>query len=185
MQSFEYLMAIALLTGPPDGVDSGAAPDHLVALRPQIQHVAVLWEILDPREVRHVLTRPEDFQADLNMLRRRYIELADAPRLCDCDRFPDRATVNDLLTFNRSYRQHIDMRQQLELPRWWELRAILQETDQLYNVWDRVRDARCDYYYVTVRRQALKWLRDTLGEPTYYSGKLPPSVPLWRFHTIE
>ena len=93
----------------------------------------------------------------------RFQDLADAPLLEDCQRFPDRATVNDLLAFNRAYRRHIDVRQPVELARWWELRTILQETEQLYQVWDTVRDARCEYYYVTVRRQALKRLREMLG----------------------
>ena len=61
------------------------------------------------------------------------------------------------------------------------LRVALQETDRLYQVWDKVRDARCPYYYVTVRRQALKQLRELVGEDSYYSGNLPPCVPLWHF----
>ena len=90
-----------------------------------------------------------------------------------------------LLAFNRAYRQHIDVRQPLELLNWWELRVALQETDHLYQVWDAVRDARCDYYYVTVRRLALKRLRDLVGEEAYYSSNLPPCVPLWRFEQIR
>jgi hypothetical protein len=61
----------------------------------------------------------------------------------------------------------------------------MQETEHLYQVWDTVRDARCDYYYVTVRRQALKKLRKMLGVDDYYFGKLPPPVPLWRFQEID
>src|SRR5438093_1541624 len=76
-------------------------------------------------------------------------------------------------------------RQPLELLNWWELRVALQETDHLYQVWDAVRDARCDYYYVTVRRLALKRLRDLVGEEAYYSSNLPPCVPLWRFEQIR
>ena len=66
-----------------------------------------------------------------------------------------------------------------------ELREMLQEVDRLYNIWDTVRDARCDYYYVTVRRQALKKLRETVGDDAYYSGALPPHVPIWRFARID
>jgi hypothetical protein len=138
-------------------------------------------EILDPREVRYILARPEDFVSDLNLLRRRCHELATAPMVDDACRFPDRATVNELLAFNRRYRQLIDVRKPLELVHGRELRVALQETDHLYQVWDKVRDARCPYYYVTVRRQALKRLRDLVGEESYYSGNLPPCVPLWCF----
>src|SRR5262249_58838935 len=137
--------------------------DSIIAFRPTRQALTGQWENLDPREVRYVLTRPEDFNTDLKLLRRRFHELADAPPLHDCNRFPDRSTVSDLLSFNRAYRQHLDSRQSVELVHWWDLQEALQEADRLYQVWDTVRDARCDYYYVTVRRQALKRLLQTIG----------------------
>jgi hypothetical protein len=154
-------------------------------LRPMIQTLAVQLEILDPREVRYILARAEDFASDLNLLRRRYRELADAPPVSDSFRFPDREAINEMLSFNRAYRQYIDIRQAVELSHWWEHQATLQETEQLYQIWDTVRDSRCEYYYVTVRRQALKRLREQLGEQAYYSGELPPYVPLWRFHVMN
>ena len=43
------------------------------------------------------------------------------------------------------------------------------------------RHAACEYYYVTVRRQALKKLKEMIGDQAYYSGSLPPHVPVWRF----
>ena len=185
MFPFHYLLAVALLTAPPDAPDPALNADLYDNLRPTLQNLAVEWEILDKREVRYVLTRPEDFASDLKLLRRRYHELADAPPLSDCRRFPDRSTISDLLSFNRAYRQHLDSRQSVDLVRWWELREAIQETDRLYQVWDTVRDARCEYYYVTVRRQALKRLREMIGEEAYYSGQLPPYVPVWRFQRIN
>lgn len=181
MFAVDYLLAVVLLTASPDSADPPELSGMFPALRLPLQALAVELEILDPREVRYLLTRPEDFAADLALLRRRYHELATAPALVDALRFPERATVNELLAFNRSYRQHMDVRQPLELVHWWELRAVVEETDRLYRVWDKVRDARCPYYYVTVRRQALKDLRELVGEAAYYSGNLPPCVPLWHF----
>lgn len=185
MLQFDYLLALALLTAPPDGVDSAAPIEMSERLRPTLQALAVQLEILDPREVRYILSRQEDCTADINLLRRRYHDLVDAPLLSDSLRFPDRESVNELLSFNRSYRQHIDMRQTVELAHWWEHQATLQETEQLYQVWDTVRDARCEYYYVTVRRQALKRLRELIGMDAYYGGRLPPFVPVWRFHVMK
>ena len=52
-------------------------------------------------------------------------------------------------------------------------------------MWDAVRDARCEFYYVTVRRQALKKLRDLVGEEAYLAGTLPPNVPTWRFNELK
>ena len=80
--------------------------------------------------------------------------------MSDCLRFPNRDLVSELLAFNRAYRQHMDARQALELASGGSCHEAVQEADRLYQVWDTVRDARCDYYYVTVRRQALKKLRD-------------------------
>ena len=185
MFAFDSVLALVLLTASPEPAAVGAAPALYVQLRPTIQAVAVQLEILDPREVRYILARPEDFQSDLNLLRRRYRELADAPPVGDSLRFPDREAINEMLSFNRAYRQYIDIRQSVELAHWWEHQATLQETEQLYQIWDTVRDSRCEYYYVTVRRQALKRLREQLGEHAYYSGQLPPYVPVWRFQVMN
>jgi hypothetical protein len=184
MNGFDYLLAAALLTAPAES-DAAFRPETFSTVGPAIQKLALKWEILDPREVRYVLTRPEDFAADLRLLQRRYHDLANAPPLHDCLRFPDRATVSEMLAFNRAYRQNMDTRQAVELVHWWQFREAVQEADRLYQIWDTVRDARCEYYYVTVRRHALKKLRETLGDESYYAGKLPPHVPVWRFQRID
>lgn len=152
-------------------------------LRVALQTTAVELEIMDPREARWVLTRPEDFQADVRMLRRRYQELADAPPLADAGRFPDRALVNECLAFNRAYRRNVEAH--WAPAREWETGEALGEVDRLYRIWDTVRDARGDYYYVTARRAALKSLREAIGEEAYARGELPCHVPLHRFRLVE
>jgi hypothetical protein len=181
----EYPLAVALLTAPAGGPVPDASLIFSPGLRPALQELALAWEILDERETGYVLTRPENFAHDLELLRRRYRELADAPPLSDCQRFPDRQVVGDLRAFNRAYRQHLTSRQAVELARWWELREAIQETDRLYAVWDAVGDACRDSWYVTVRRQALKRLRGLLGPEVYAAGKLPPAVPVWRFQSVD
>jgi hypothetical protein len=185
MLPLNYALAVALLTGPMEAAEMPVAAEEYVTVQATLQALAISWEILDPREVRYVLARSDDFGADLKLLRRRYDDLLDAPPLSDGLRFPDRCVVNELLAFNRAYRQHLDSRQALDATFLWELHEALQEADRLYQVWDTIRDARCDYYYVTVRRQALKKLRELLGMPAYYSGDLPPHVPIWRFARID
>jgi hypothetical protein len=185
MFPLDYLLAVALLGAPADIEDPPDIAQEFSTLRPTLQAVAVQWEILDPREVRYVLTRNEDFGSDLRLLRRRYIDLADAPPVHDCVRFPDRAVVNEMLAFNRAYRQHLETRLSMETMSWWDLRETLQEADRLYQVWDLVRDSRCDYYYVTVRRQALKRVKELVGDAAYYNGNMPPHVPVWRFARVD
>jgi hypothetical protein len=48
-----------------------------------------------------------------------------------------------------------------------------------------LRDARCDYYYVAYRRQALQQLREAIGPQAFYSGRMPPHVPLWRIAIVD
>jgi hypothetical protein len=185
MFGLEYLIALMALTAPPGAVEPLVCPPTFHVLQQALHATALHLEILDPREVRYILSRPEDFHSDLYLLRRRYEDLYDAPSLSDGLRFVEPEIANQLLAFNRSYRQHLCLRQPVELARSAELRSAMRESDELYHIWDTVRDARCDYYYVTVRRQALKKLRDLIGAEAYYFGRLPPPVPLWRFQEIN
>jgi hypothetical protein len=185
MSAGELILAAILLSTPPGTPEATPAAEQWPTLRDAIHKVAVDWEILDPRETRYILARSEDYAADLNLLRRRYVELHDAPRVADSHRFPDRAAVNDLVRFNRAYRKHLDQRHDLETDRCEALRAVIHETELLYQVWDSVRDARCEFYYITVRRQALKKLQDLIGEEDYSAGNLPPNVPTWRFNELK
>ncbi|HMP02264.1 MAG TPA: hypothetical protein PKD86_15550 [Gemmatales bacterium] len=182
----DWLLAAALLTGQPsyDAVDPVEIQRQFTTLRLPMISLAIEWEILDPRETRHILARPEDFWNDIHELRRRRAELADAPPLADAQRFPDRAIVNELLVFNRAYRKYLEERQPLDSVHAAELRQVQQEVDDLYQIWDAVRDARCDYYYVKVRRQALKRLRELLSPESYQRAELPPHVPTWRFQRV-
>lgn len=175
------LVAVALLSSPVDLPEPHPDAEQWPELQAALISIAIEWEILDPRETRYVFARIEDFEDNLNLLRRRYRDLRDAPRLVDAQRFPEHRTVNDLLGFNRTYRRHLDARLPMDLDRIGQLRDAIAETDSLYQVWDAVRDARCEYYYVTVRRLALKRLRYIIGDEDYVAATLPPHVPLWRF----
>ncbi len=109
MFPLNYALAAVLLSTPAESAEPAEAMDCLVTVRPAVRDLALSWEILDPREVRYVLTRSEDFPSDLKLLRRRYADLSDAPPLYDCDAcFPlTRTLINDMLAFNRAYRQHL------------------------------------------------------------------------------
>jgi hypothetical protein len=185
MSPYATFVAIALLSAPSGTPEAPIAAADWPELQAALHAVAIEWEILDPREVKYVLARPDDFENDLNLLRRRQHELNGVPKLQDSKRFPERALVSDLLSFNRAYRRHLDTRSVLEPDRGDLFREALRETDWLYQVWDAVRDARCEFYYVTVRRQALKRLHELVGTEAYHAGNLPPHVPLWRFQEVD
>ncbi len=177
----DMALALLLLAGSPDIDEPTPHPDQWPGLRDSVQRLALDMEILDPREASYIMAKRTDFATDLNLLRRRRVEFEDAPRLVDAGRFPDRKQVNELVLFNRGYRRHLIERHTLELDRADLIIDAIRETDQLYRVWDAVRDARCEFYYVTVRRQALKRLKCLIGEEAFNAAELPPNVPTWRF----
>jgi len=181
MTAYDLMVAAALLTAPAGTPELPPPPDRWPAVQQALHTTALRLEILDERETRYVLSRLDDFECDLDLLRRRYADLRDAPRLADADRLPVRDVVAQLIQFNRTYRQHLELRQAWEADRADVIGVAVAETDRLYKVWDAVRDARCEFYYVTVRRQALKRLRESLGEAAYEATDLPPHVPAWRF----
>ncbi len=161
----DIVLAAALLVAP-ESTDANL----IETLRPTLITLAVSGEILDPRERNYT---------DLEMLQQRYAEFKNYPNLGECQRFPGRKLLNDYLTMNRAFRHNLYKR--LEMDPIYEdiIRDAIVETDQLYQVWDTIRDAECEYYYVTVRRQALKLLKELVGDESFYSGRMPPNVPVW------
>ncbi len=176
----KLLIAVALLTNhdPLAGVPDPAALYR--GLAPSVRQVAIYWQILDRRETQDILSDSCHFAEDLDLLQKRLADLRGAPAAYEGDRLPDREQVSNYLTINRTYHQELTERLRLDQAHSEEIRAALQETDQLYHIWDAVRDARCKYYYVTVRRQALRELRSLVGDAAFYSGQLPPPLPIWR-----
>lgn len=179
MTPCDLVLAAALITAPPGSAEPPPAADRWPAVRAALQQTAVEWELLDDRETRYVLTRIEDYEADLNLIRRRHADLADAPRLDDAGRFPDRATVAEFIRVNRAHRKCLETRLVWEADRADVLQEAVRQTDRLYRTWDAARDARCEFYYVTVRRQALLRLKTMLGEDAFAAGEMPPYVPEW------
>ena len=99
------------------------------------------------------------------------------------DKFEDLGPNSGLV--EEMYRQYLENRRQMNPSSSWELCETIGEVDRLYHLWDNIRDSRCDYYYVTIRRQALKKIRDEIGVAAFYNGQLPPHVPVWRFQRID
>jgi len=180
MVASNIMVAIILVTAPPGALDLGDQAKLLADCGPALRTLAVQMEILDPQETKFFLTKAEDFAADMNILQGRYQDLANAPYLEECDRFPSRELVEDMLACNQSYHKELEDRLVLDPIHAADLKVALEETEQLHRVWETVREIRRDYYYVAVRRQALKELRNLIGMEAYYSGCLPPHVPTWR-----
>jgi hypothetical protein len=177
------VFAAALISSPTSSV-SLPADEHWPIYRDSIQRLAIQLEILDHRETNYIMAKKSDYETDINLLRRRYREFADVPRVNESLRLPDRQFINELIVFNRAFRRHLADRHILEQDRSEVLLDAIRETDTLYKVWDAARDARCEFYYITVRRLALKKLKDMIGDDMYMAVALPPNAPFWRFNEL-
>ena len=181
MVPLDYVLAVAVLVaGPRCGSPAQALPEH-ACLATSLSNVALSWELIDPREEGLLFARSSDFPCDVELVQRRYAELIDAPFVCDALRLPSKDTAGEMLTFNRSYYATLKQRHDLLGDGVGAVVPAMAETDRLYRIWDLVRDAGSDCYYVSVRRQALQTLRQAIGVGDFANGNLPPHVPVWRF----
>jgi hypothetical protein len=179
MMPLDHVLAVAVLLAPLERGEPVSLREY-TCLAATLRAVAVSQEVLDPREAGYVLARPEHFDADVQLVRKRCHDLADAPPLGDAQRFPCREMVCEMLSFNRAYHHTLAVQKEALGSR-DGVDDALAEADQLYRVWDAVRDAKSEFYYVSVRREALARLRQAIGPEDYARGVLPPHVPVWRF----
>jgi hypothetical protein len=181
MFSCECLLAAALLTASPDGQLPAEALTWAEACRTELLVLCLDAELVDPRERTNFFVHAQDSTSDLKALQSRFRDFAFAPMAAECQRFPDRRAIGDFLAFNRGYRNDLLARLAVDTVHSETLRQAVAETDQLHHLWNTAREASCDYYYVTVRREALQLLRDLIGYEAFYRGEMPPYVPVWRF----
>jgi hypothetical protein len=185
------MIPAAMLLEDPPGVPLYASGDGQKSLMLAFSKLGVMRQLLDPREQRYLFVRESELESDLNVLRRRRVELNQAPLVSESEWLPNRAYANDLIRFNRSYRKHLEGRMMLELDRLPQLQVVMKENDTCYRLWDYMRDARCEFYYITVRRTALLNLKRELSELKDDAGnywetrRLPPYVPHWRFQEMK
>lgn len=170
MMTGEILIAALLLCG-----DGELRHDDTLAwasvTRPYILCLSLKNETMDDRE--RNFTMAQDVLGDLEMLRGRYREFRLAPNVEDERRFPDKKLIAEALAINRSIRCRLTRQLAMDLVHADEIRKRIYDIDLRYQIWDAIRDARQDLYYVTVRRQALSLLRDLIGEESHQLGRLP------------
>jgi len=185
MAPSDLLFAAMLLSAPMGTPEPPPTPERWPIVRDALHQTAVEWEILDARETRYVLTKREDFQDDLDFLRKRRADLAEAPRIVEAGLLPDRDTINDYIRFNRAFRKNMELRLAWESDRAAFIREVIDENERLYKIWDAIRDGKSDMHYVTTRRFALLKLRDMIGPEAFAQGAAMPYVPDWRFARLR
>lgn len=176
MLPLEHVLAVAVLIAPPRGAGPEALPEHACLWR-TAQAVAVRLELLDARETAYFLAHPRHFADDLALLRKRALDLADAPAVGAAAHLPSAEAAADRLRANRArYAQLRNLRDGLG-PRAAALDVALGELDRAYQLWDLLRDGQSACYHVTVRRRALMALRQALGDEAFFRGEMPPAAP--------
>lgn len=99
----------------------------------------------------------------------------DLPPLSDCLLFPSFPVLTECIAFNRAHAKWLNERASVVESA--TLTAAMQETNQIYRVWDLARDARNECLHPSTRRRALAELQRLIGD----DYELPPCVPVWRF----
>ena len=183
-QPSDLMLAIILLTAPVGTPENKPPFDRYPAVCQAICDRAVHLEIMDRRETSYFFANGTDWQADLDLLRKRLADLQDAPTIAEIEGFfPNRRISSDLCKFNREFRSYLEDRVLWENDRADLLWQAIEETDALFSTWDKIRDASCEYYYVTARRLAAKQALVTCcpQKLTIFEFRPPDYVPLWAF----
>lgn len=178
MFSYDHLLAVVLLTSP---VETAEMAPHLDLVQPGLLRVAIQAEVLDPREDQFLEGLSKDPVGDCLALRSRYETLVNTPAIFECNRFPERKLIEEFLAFNRAYRKDLHGSLHVNPTHSEALRDAIQEVDRLHFVWSMLRDARCTFYYVTVRRQSLQQVHDLIGAEAFFRSQMPPHVPIRYF----
>jgi hypothetical protein len=180
MVACRILLASVLLSSSPDSQPPDAPHVCHAELAPSVRRLALEWQIVDARELDRILVDAQDFQKDLRVLQERRLRLHNAPLLEERERFPPLKLVEQLISHNRAYRRELEDRLAIDPLHAEELRAAIDEVEHLFRIWETLRDALTEHYYVDFQRQALDRLRDQLGMTAFYRGDMPPALPIWR-----
>jgi hypothetical protein len=177
--AMDFLLAWSLLTGTCTEQDyvRGNTPE----VREALAEIAVLNEYMDKREQSYYFSE-KHFKNDVYLIQLRYAMLKDAPKTSDPIVLPLRTTLLEGIKFNREFLKHLEIQMAWNTDRADIYRVVIIETNNLYQIWSTACDATCDFYYITIRREALLKLKQMVGDDVYYSKEpFPPCVPIWRF----
>jgi hypothetical protein len=171
-----HIIILGLIVCPNDPpVSSKAPPEAWQALK----DISLALEIVGPHE-----NWAADFNSELRYVRRHWRALQDAPPLSDCYWLPEPTAARDLCCFSEGFQAHLQMQRVIYPHRCEQITAVLNETRQLYIVWDAVRRANSPSESWALRRRMLLRLKETIGDNAYYNRQLPCWVPWWRFQEM-
>lgn len=115
----------------------------------------------------------------------RWVDLRDAPKTWELDRFPNAELSVQSLEFNQKYKKYIQHNEALYEGQNTVYTEILTETAELYYAWDKLNDCHRPFYSKPMKRQLLKGLKEFIKEDRFYAGVMPPAAPVWRFEVAS
>lgn len=99
--------------------------------------------------------------------------------------FPSERECAHWIRLNRDYRKQVVWRQGFETQNYSYWQVVIGETDALWLIWDRCSDGQCRHRGQSYRLECLRDLLERIGPEAYFTGVLPPAVPVWRLPIIE
>ena len=127
----------------------------------------------DPQADCDLFDRRERFAENLDVLRERRVELADAPPLGDAFRLPPPEVIAARLDEYWVFRKRAEAVLSGDPGRAAAARRALAEADRSFAAWSAAKEARYAEATVGDRRRALKELRRVIGEAAYRRAELP------------
>ena len=100
-----WALAFLLLTSAGEYKPSFPAhqPDEWPLVQKALWDFSISMEIMDEREKSRFFYNPKDFVVDVNLVRQRYSELRDLPRLEEANLLPPLDVIQDMKSFNRRF----------------------------------------------------------------------------------
>lgn len=153
----------------------------ILAIVSDIKTKLVKAEILDQREKNWYLVSNRDLLADTSFIMRRVVALRDHPLTSDLVIFHE-TNANHGVELCEAYRSHLASK--ITIYTDW-ISAAKTESNQILDVYSKLKEASDLSRYILQRRIALSNLRDILGNEDYYAGRIPSPAPIWRFARVE
>jgi hypothetical protein len=190
-QASDFVIAWMLITG----TGENNTPFDTPQVRAAIQEIAVEHEYMDKREKEYFFPLDKavhwsDFNNDLRILRERYRDLKDAPKMCESFMYPPKAMLEKGIEFNSQFIKNIKQRIIWEKDREDFYFMVNEEAEFLNKIYYTTLSLQNDYNYVTVKRYAMvelkqllkKWDEKNVKGYLHPVGEFPPCSPFWRFY---
>ena len=179
MAGYDPALAATLLAAAPGAPVPDVPAEVWPGVRAAVVAAAVAAELYDsrgepdPQADCALFDRRERFAENLDVLRERRVELADAPPLGDAFRLPLPDVIGARVGEYWTFRERADAAVAGNADRDEAVRAAVAEADRFLAAWSAAREARNPEATVADRRRALQTLRRLVGEAAYRRAELP------------